>query len=116
MRLSPETCRVKPLRRIKTQLLHLVGLISLHRLVLYLNVAVRCQSYGVITPLGGARHFVVGITCEWLHDIQRHDIDQHSGIIIKVSANCFGKTLSDLRTFLQMSGYINVVRVVRLAG
>ena len=27
--LSPETCRVKPLRRIKTQLLHLVGLISL---------------------------------------------------------------------------------------
>ena len=29
MRLSPETCRVKPLRRIKTQLLHLVGLISL---------------------------------------------------------------------------------------
>ena len=27
---SPETCRVKPLRRIKTQLLHLVGLISLH--------------------------------------------------------------------------------------
>ena len=28
-RLSPETCRVKPLRRIKTQLLHLVGLISL---------------------------------------------------------------------------------------
>ena len=30
VRLSPETCRVKPLRRIKTQLLHLVGLISLH--------------------------------------------------------------------------------------
>ena len=29
MRLSPETFRVKPLRRIKTQLLHLVGLISL---------------------------------------------------------------------------------------
>ena len=29
MRLSPETCRVKPLWRIKTQLLHLVGLISL---------------------------------------------------------------------------------------
>ena len=29
MRLSPETCRVKPLRRIKTQLLRLVGLISL---------------------------------------------------------------------------------------
>ena len=29
MRFSPETCRVKPLRRIKTQLLHLVGLISL---------------------------------------------------------------------------------------
>ena len=29
MRLSPETCRVKPLQRIKTQLLHLVGLISL---------------------------------------------------------------------------------------
>ena len=29
MRLSPETCRVKPLRRIQTQLLHLVGLISL---------------------------------------------------------------------------------------
>ena len=29
MRLLPETCRVKPLRRIKTQLLHLVGLISL---------------------------------------------------------------------------------------
>ena len=29
VRLSPETCRVKPLRRIKTQLFHLVGLISL---------------------------------------------------------------------------------------
>ena len=29
VRLSPETCRVKPLRRIKTQLLHLFGLISL---------------------------------------------------------------------------------------
>jgi len=29
VRLSPETWRVKPLRRIKTQLLHLVGLISL---------------------------------------------------------------------------------------
>ena len=29
VRLSPETCRVKPLRRIKTQLLHLVGLTSL---------------------------------------------------------------------------------------
>ena len=29
VRLSPETCRVKSLRRIKTQLLHLVGLISL---------------------------------------------------------------------------------------
>ena len=29
VRLSPETCRVKPLRRIKTQLLHLVWLISL---------------------------------------------------------------------------------------
>ena len=29
VRLSPETCRVKPLRRIKTHLLHLVGLISL---------------------------------------------------------------------------------------
>ena len=29
VRLSPETCRVKPLRRIKTRLLHLVGLISL---------------------------------------------------------------------------------------
>ena len=29
LRLSPETCRVKPLRRKKTQLLHLVGLISL---------------------------------------------------------------------------------------
>ena len=28
VRLSPETCRVKPLRRIKTQLLHLVGLTS----------------------------------------------------------------------------------------
>ena len=26
--MSPETCRVKPLRRIKTQLLHLFGLIS----------------------------------------------------------------------------------------
>jgi len=35
VRLSPETCRVKPLRRIKTQLLHLVGLISL----LYQNTA-----------------------------------------------------------------------------
>ena len=31
VRLSPETCRVKPLRRIKTQLLHLVELISLPR-------------------------------------------------------------------------------------
>ena len=29
VRLSPETCRVKPLRRIKTQLLHLVGIISI---------------------------------------------------------------------------------------
>ena len=29
VRLSPETCRVKPLWRIKTQLLHLFGLISL---------------------------------------------------------------------------------------
>ena len=29
VRLSPKTCRVKPLRRIKTHLLHLVGLISL---------------------------------------------------------------------------------------
>ena len=29
-----ETCRVKPLRRIKTQLLHLVGLISLLYLIL----------------------------------------------------------------------------------
>ena len=29
VRLSPETCKVKPLRRMKTQLLHLVGLISL---------------------------------------------------------------------------------------
>jgi len=29
VRLSPETCRVEPLRRIKTQLLHLIGLISL---------------------------------------------------------------------------------------
>ena len=29
VRLSPETCRVKPLRKIKTQLLYLVGLISL---------------------------------------------------------------------------------------
>ena len=29
VRLSPETCRVKPLRWIKTQFLHLVGLISL---------------------------------------------------------------------------------------
>jgi hypothetical protein len=29
VRLSPKTCRVKPMRRIKTQLLHLVGLISL---------------------------------------------------------------------------------------
>ena len=30
-RLSPETCRVKPLRRIKTQLLHLVGLIHYYK-------------------------------------------------------------------------------------
>ena len=29
LRLSPETCREKPLRKIKTQFLHLVGLISL---------------------------------------------------------------------------------------
>ena len=28
VRLSPETCKVKPLRRIKTQLLHLVGLFT----------------------------------------------------------------------------------------
>jgi len=33
VRLSPETCRVKPLRRIKTQLLHLVGLISLLQII-----------------------------------------------------------------------------------
>jgi len=40
--LSPETCRVKPLRRIKTQLLHLVGLISL----LYAcEVLEHCQLY-----------------------------------------------------------------------
>jgi len=32
VRLSPKTCRVKPLRRIKTQLLHLVGLISLQKI------------------------------------------------------------------------------------
>jgi len=38
VRLSPETCRVKPLRRIKTQLLHLVGLISL----LYVNWSALC--------------------------------------------------------------------------
>jgi len=38
VRLSPETCRVKPLRRIKTQLLHLVELISLQKhLYLKLN-------------------------------------------------------------------------------
>jgi len=89
---------------------------SLHQLAPYLSVAVRCQSYGVITPLGGARCIVVGSTYEWLHDIQRHDIDQDSGIIIKVIANCFGKTLSDLRTVFQMSGYIHVVRVAWLAG
>jgi hypothetical protein len=71
---------------------------SLHQLALYLSVAVRCQSNGVITPLGGAPHIVVASTCEWLHHIQRHDIDRYSGIIIKVSGNCFGKTLSDLRT------------------
>lgn len=71
---------------------------SLHQLALYLSVAVRCQSNGVITPMGGVRHIVVASTCEWLHDIRRHDIDQYSGIIIKVSANCFGKTLSDLGT------------------
>jgi len=35
VRMSPETCRVKPLRRIKTQLLHLVGLISLLQLLLF---------------------------------------------------------------------------------
>ena len=35
VRLSPETCRVKPLRRIKTQLLHLVELISLPWLLLH---------------------------------------------------------------------------------
>jgi len=34
VRLSPETCRVQPLRSIKTQLLHLVGLISLLMIVL----------------------------------------------------------------------------------
>ena len=35
MRLPPETCRVKPLRRIKTQLLHHVGLISWPYTALY---------------------------------------------------------------------------------
>jgi len=43
VRLSPETCRVKPLRRIKTQLLHLVGLISL----LLLPVVYRNLIYGL---------------------------------------------------------------------
>jgi len=38
VRLSPETCRVKPLRRIKTQLLHLVGLISLTLVILVMGV------------------------------------------------------------------------------
>jgi len=42
VRLSPETCRVKPLRRIKTQLLHLVGLISL--LQIYHILALQVQS------------------------------------------------------------------------
>ena len=37
VRLSPGTCRVKPLRRIKTQLLHLVGLISLLFGFLFIN-------------------------------------------------------------------------------
>jgi len=37
VRLSPETCRVKPFRRIKTQLLHLVGLISLPMPILILS-------------------------------------------------------------------------------
>ena len=38
VRLSPETCRVKSLRRIKTQLLHLLGLISLPILQSMLSV------------------------------------------------------------------------------
>ena len=58
VRLSPETCRVKSMRRIKTQLLHLVGLTSLlqcvdfyfyvrtaHFIDYYLFVATKCALY-----------------------------------------------------------------------
>ena len=41
LRLSPETCRVKPLRRKKTQLLHLVGLISLLYIYIYIYMSYR---------------------------------------------------------------------------
>jgi len=64
VRLSPETCRVKPLRRIKTQLLHLVGLISL----LWFHCACRyerCQCYGGI--------------CR--HNTDSARIEKHSGTI-----------------------------------
>jgi len=46
--LSPETCRVKPLRRIKTQLLHLVGLISL----LYTAIVLVQDHHTTFTSLG----------------------------------------------------------------
>ena len=50
VRLSPETCRVKPLRRIKTQLLHLVGLISLHisSLTYVRKLAINCYSLHIL--------------------------------------------------------------------
>ena len=44
VRLSPETCRVKPLRRIKTQLVQLVGLISLLGKLLLVFIAASMQS------------------------------------------------------------------------
>jgi len=54
VRLSPETCRVKPLRRIKTQLLHLVGLISLlyDQVIFHINCSyVRLSIADFITVL-----------------------------------------------------------------
>jgi len=54
VRLSPETCRVKPLRRIKTQLLHLVGLISLlEYMLVVVNGKVNVKIKGEIHPRTG---------------------------------------------------------------
>jgi hypothetical protein len=49
VRLSPETCRVKPLRRIKIQLLHLVGLISLLYLILVSCFLCLARSVAAVT-------------------------------------------------------------------